>query len=330
MHTESHVGSNNEDNSFDESRPLVLVDSKEAPIVAYVDQTPSSQPRNVEFTYSYGSSFVLGDSSHRGLGFCDELEGTPSNAEASSKQMEEQEESCSNSLSSEKEMNTGERGERTNSEVDVDMTEDLPAITLSPKRNSGFVSIGGMKLYTQDISEEESNEDEYGEIMDEQSSDSFEEAGTVGSSESDDSEDTSDSDLDVDDEVAEDYIEGIGGSDKIMKAKWLVEEEFGESDDDTSSSFGYDETLGKLGGIALQEASREYGMKKAHPKQKHKVSAVDSWSFAMDDLTLVKDPRTVYAKKKHVAPFPQSWPSGAQRSKTSRHFPGICCLYIHL
>ncbi|KAF3453011.1 hypothetical protein FNV43_RR03444 [Rhamnella rubrinervis] len=322
LHPESHVISNNEDNSFDESRPFVLVDSKEAQIVAYADQTPSSQPHNVEFTYSYGSSFVLGDSSHRGLGFSDEREEAPSNVEASSKQMEEQEESCSDSLSSEKEMNIGERGERINCEGNVDMTEDLPAVTLSPKKNSGFVSIGGMKLYTQDISEEESDEDKYGEIMDEQSSDSLEEAGTVGSSESDDSEDTSDSDLDVDEEVAEDYIEGIGGSDKIMETKWLVEEEFGESDEDTSSSLGYDETLGKLGGIALQEASREYGMKKTLPRQKHKVSAVDSWSFAMDDLTLVKDPRTVYAKKKPVARFPQSWPSEAHRSKTSRRFPG--------
>ncbi|KAF3452796.1 hypothetical protein FNV43_RR03229 [Rhamnella rubrinervis] len=169
------------------------------------------QLQNVEFTYSCGSSFIFGDSSHRGLGCSDELRGTPSNVEASSKQMEEQEESC--------------------------------------------------------------DEDEYGEIMYKQSSHSFEEAGTVGSSESDhpeEPEDTSDGNLDVDEEGAKDYIEGIGGSDKIMKAKWLIEEDFGESDDDTSSSLGYDETLGKMGGIVLQEASREYGMKKAHPRQKHK------------------------------------------------------------
>lgn len=311
---------------------MVLVDSKEAQIIAYVDQTPSSQPQDVEFTYSYGSSFVLGESSHRGLGFSDELEGTPSHVEASSKEMEEQEELCSNS-SSEKEMNTGGSGKRINCEECVDMAEDLPAMMSSPKSNSGFLSIGGMKLYTQDISEEESNEDEDedGQMMDEQSRDSSEESGTTGSSESDDSENTSDSDLDVDEEVAEDYIEGIGGSDKIMKAKWLLEGEFDESDDDTSSSLGYDETLSKLGGIALQEASREYGMEKARPRRKHKVSAVNSWSFALDDLTLVKDPRTVHAKKKHVARFPQSWPSEARRSKTSRHFPGIILLgYVYL
>lgn len=317
MHPESHVESNN-NNNFDESQPFVLVDSKEAQIFAYIDKTPSSMPRDVEFTYEYGSSSVLGDSSHRGLGFSDELEGTSSGIEASTKQKEEQEESCFDY--SEKAMNTEER---SNHEVGVDLAEDFPAIMLSPKKNSGFVSIGGIKLYTQDISDEESDEDENGKMVDEESSDSSEQGGTAGSSESDDSEGMSDTDLDVDEEVAEDYIEGIGGSHNILKAKWLVEQEFDESNDDTSSSTGYDETLEKLGGVALEEASRESGMKKAHPRQKYRVSAIDSWSLAMDDLTIVKDPRTVYAKKKHVAHFPQSWPSEAYRSKMSRRFPGI-------
>ncbi|KAH7546240.1 hypothetical protein FEM48_Zijuj01G0179400 [Ziziphus jujuba var. spinosa] len=324
LHPGSHVERNDKNNNFDESRPFVLVDSKEAQIFAYVDKTPSSRPNDVEITYDYGSNLILGDSSHRGLGFSDKLEGTPSGVEASAEQMKEQEESCFDSSSSEKEMNTEER---SNHELGVNVTEDLPAITVSPKKNSGFVSIGGMKLYTQDISDEESDddgdEDEEEEMVDGESSESSGQGGTSGSSESDDSEDMSDSDLDVDDQVAEDYIEGIGGSHNIVKAKWLVEQEFDESDDDTSSSTDYDDTLEKLGGVTLQEASREYGMKKAHPRQKYKVSTVDSWSLAMDDLTLVKDPRAVHPKKKHVARFPQSWPSEAYRSKTSRRFPGI-------
>nr|XP_048333164.1 uncharacterized protein LOC107427271 isoform X1 [Ziziphus jujuba var. spinosa] len=323
LHPGSHVERNDKNNNFDESRPFVLVDSKEAQIFAYVDKTPSSRPNDVEITYDYGSNLILGDSSHRGLGFSDKLEGTPSGVEASAEQMKEQEESCFDSSSSEKEMNTEER---SNHELGVNVTEDLPAITVSPKKNSGFVSIGGMKLYTQDISDEESDddgdEDEEEEMVDGESSESSGQGGTSGSSESDDSEDMSDSDLDVDDQVAEDYIEGIGGSHNIVKAKWLVEQEFDESDDDTSSSTDYDDTLEKLGGVTLQEASREYGMKKAHPRQKYKVSTVDSWSLAMDDLTLVKDPRAVHPKKKHVARFPQSWPSEAYRSKTSRRFPG--------
>lgn len=158
--------------------------------------------------------------------------------------------------------------------------------------------------------------------MYEGNSDSSEPGGLLGSSESEDSEQMSDSDSDIDDEVAEDYLEGIGGSDNILHSKWLVEQELDMSDTDSSSSSDFDETVEKLGGIALQDASREYGRRNARSQKKHNVTERYARPLAIDDLMLVKDPRTVSGKKKPVTRFPQSWPSGAQRSKYSRNIPG--------
>ncbi|KAL9326126.1 hypothetical protein ACSQ67_006771 [Phaseolus vulgaris] len=66
---------------------------------------------------------------------------------------------------------------------------------------------------------------------------------------------------DIDEDVVENYLEGVGGSDNILDAKWLLKPYLNKSDGDSSSSSCYDETLKMLGGFALQEASREYGMK---------------------------------------------------------------------
>lgn len=315
LQPESCLESNNEDNNLNSSETIALVDSKDAQIFAYVDQTSSSKSPEMAFSYDYSSGFALGDDSHRGLGFSGELEETPSGVEASLTKMEGEEEPSFNSLSSEQEMNAEETN---NDDNGVAMAKESRAMVMSPKRNSGFLSFGGMKLYTEDISNEESDGEEDGESVDEGIPES---ESTGGLSESDDSEDTSDSDSDVDDEVVEDYLEGIGGHDNILNTKWLVEHELDESDDeDTSSSSGVDGTVKKLGGIALQEASREYGM---NPRQKYGSPARDSWSSPLDEYMLVKDTRKlVSAQKKHVARFPQSWPLGAHKSKRSKKFPG--------
>ncbi|XP_062078274.1 uncharacterized protein LOC133782868 isoform X2 [Humulus lupulus] len=306
---DSRFESNNEDSNLDDSLTFALVDSKESQIFAYVDQTPSLKSQDVAFTYDYSSGFTLGDCSHRGLGYSDELEETPSGDEASLTQNEEKENPLFNSLPSEQDMDAEERN---SDEIGVAKHEESLAVMSTPKKNSGFLSIGGVKLYTQDISDEESDEDEGGESVDEGSSGSSE----TGSSESDGSEGTSDSGSDVDDDVVEDYLEGIGGPENILNSKWLVGHEFDNSDDDTSSS-GYDNTVKKLGGIALQEASRDYGMKKAQSRQKHNP-AVTGWYSSIDDCMLIKDPRKLSAKKKHVAHFPQSWPLGDQKSKGTK------------
>ena len=274
----------------------------------------------MEYTYDYHSDFVLGDGSHQGLGFQSETEGTLNEIGGSSKQMEEQEVSYFDSSSYEKEINADER---INCVV-VQIPEDVLAEVSPPEKNSGFLSIGGMKLYTHDISDEESDEDDR-ESLDEEIIDTTEPGEAVGSSESDSSEDSSDSDSDIDDEIAEDYLEGIAGRENVLDAKWLMEQVLDESDGDSSSSNSIDETIEKMGGIALQDASREYGVKKPKSRKRHPKSSTDNWSLAMDDIMLVKDPRTVSAKKKPVARFPRSWPMEAQKSKNSRNFPGKFC-----
>ncbi|KAH9654580.1 hypothetical protein KPL70_027784 [Citrus sinensis] len=301
-------GGNDGDINLDESQPINLLGSKDSRIVAYVDQTPDLKPQNLIYSCDYDSSFVLGDSSHRGLGFCDDSEATPSGIDSSSKHREQQDASDSDSLSFKEEVDTD--GNNNQEEV----VEELPDETLSKKKNSGFLSIGGMKLYTQDLSDEGSDDQSASESLHDETSESY--------SEGDGSEDLSDSDSVIDEEVAEDYVEGIGGSDNVLDAKWLVEQDFDGSDDDSSSSSGFDGTVEKLSGIAIQEASREYGMKKPLPLSRKKHSTGDSRSFALDNLMLVKDPRAFSAKKKHVAQLPQSWPREAQKSKKSRNLPG--------
>ena len=129
------------DNKMDESHPIVLVDSKETQIIAYMDHTTPPKPSHVNYTSEYSSDFVLGDSSHRGLGFDDESEATPSRIESCTKQMEEQEGACSDLSSSEKEMDA-DHSHSNNSKVDDEMAEELFFDALSPKKNSGFLSIG--------------------------------------------------------------------------------------------------------------------------------------------------------------------------------------------
>ncbi|XP_048423225.1 LOW QUALITY PROTEIN: uncharacterized protein LOC103933875 [Pyrus x bretschneideri] len=302
-----------------ESCPLVLVDYEDTQISAHAFQTQPSSPNEVEFTYHYGSSFVLGESSHRGLGFSEELGETPSGVEDSSKQMEEPEDSCFDLEFSEKDV---EANDRMDCEVGDEMAEEMPTEMLSPKKNSGFLSIGGMRLYTQDISDEESEEEEEEmESLYEGSSGSSESGERLGFSESEDSEEMSDGDSDIDDDVAEDYLVGIGGSYNILSSKFLVEQDLDEPDKNSSQRSGFHETLQKLGGIALQDASREYGMKKGQSQKKYNVNERRAQSLAIDDLMLVKDPRK-HTKKKPVAKFPQSWPAKAQSSKFSRNFPG--------
>ncbi|KAK7329986.1 hypothetical protein VNO77_24170 [Canavalia gladiata] len=308
------TGNNGEDSKLNQLQPFVLVDSKQNQIIAHIDQTPPSKPNKVKYTYSYDADFVLGDSSHRGLGFPAEYDKTPSGIGSSSEQMPLST-PVLDSSSFEKDVGSEEG---MDCELTNQMTEDLPS-NVSAERNSGFLSIGGLKLYTQDISDNESEEDNDAESSDEDSSASSEPEALLGSSESNDSEDTSDSDSDIDEEVAEDYLEGVGGSDNIIDAKWLLKPDLDESGGNSSSSSCYDEALEKLGGFALQEASREYGMRKVQPWKKH---SVNSGPLALDELMLEKDPRTISARKKHVPRFPHSWPLHAQKSKASKKIHG--------
>lgn len=263
----------------------------------------------------------VGDCSQRGLGFHEDSEPDSAEPLMSSKRKKDKQMPYVGSLLPERESHDNNNDDNLISELGVKMAGYLLSDTSSPeKKNSGFLSIGGMKLYTQDISDDS---------LDDKKIESFESTDST-SSETDSSDEVSDVDSDIDEEVAEDYLEGIGGTNKALDARWLVESSFNvsEEDDDVGSSTeGFNEDMDKLGGIALQDASRVYGMKKKKPlsrekKGKNKSGKLDAQTVALDDIML-KDLRVLSAKKKkQVSQFPQSWPFESQKGKSFRNVPG--------
>ncbi|XP_020265681.1 uncharacterized protein LOC109841193 [Asparagus officinalis] len=194
----------------------------------------------------------------------------------------------------------------------------------SEGKGEGFLSIGGVRVYTEDCS---SPDEESGDSMGSDSSEEEEEEGESADESS--SSDDHDDDSEIDDETVEDYLEGIGGSSEILKSGWLakkkdLEEQFLESE----SSSGDDDGGGdKLGAIEMMNVSQEYGVLKKKKKKinfrkgKGQISSpmVDfGLSAAMDDLMFVKDPRNFSGRRKKKKAVPQlsrSWPREGHRSK---------------
>ncbi|KAI7757406.1 hypothetical protein M8C21_007158, partial [Ambrosia artemisiifolia] len=262
-----------EHDKFDESNPIVLVDSKESKIIAYMDQGPVTDTETVNYSYDYGASFEVDDSSHIGLGFHVESEEAASIMEATPV-TEKMEYSRFDSTSSH--------------EMETDMMDDDDNASSSPVANSGFLSIGGVKF-----------------------------------------DGAYNTDSDIDDELAQDYFEGIGGSYKFANVDQVIGQFIDSSDDDEEDINGgrFSEMLEGVSGIQLRDASRECGMKKPRSKNKRRAKSgklealTDDWP-AMDDLMLVKNSRSLYGKKKHAPKLPQSWPSKAEKSKNFRRFSG--------
>ncbi|CDP10517.1 unnamed protein product [Coffea canephora] len=301
------------------SCPIVLVDSEDTPIVAYIDEGPSKHIQCSEYNYDYTMGFTLDESSHRGLGFHNEAEETTAGIGMSANA--EEKEDFYDSSASKEELNVDDEN------VSGDVEDEFLAETLSTGENSGFLSIGGLKIYTRDISDDENDESDGSEeegLLDEESLESSESEDTTETSDSEESSDSSD----IDDEVAADYFEGIGGSENIVDVDQLVGRNRRSSPDNGLLIDRLDDTLEKFGGIALQEASREYGMMKPQSSKRSlvkdsKISAGKSaWSSALDDIMAVKDPRTISGRKKHYAKFPKSWPFEAQKSRKFWNSPG--------
>ncbi|KAK4790151.1 hypothetical protein SAY86_017455 [Trapa natans] len=304
--SESSEKDNSGETAMDEPEPIILFNSKETQIMAYVDEKPSMAFHCANVNYDYHSDFVLGGLSHQGLGYDGESEALAIDVGVSSVQMEDQEEeSACDMLSPENEID--------------EITEELVPDKSSIKKNAGFISIGNTRLYTEDLPDESDEgrvelsmeSSELGESDD--SSDCASSEGPLGSG------------SDIDDDVVEDYLEGIGGTGNLMDAEWLLDKGTdNETDSDDSSSSSLDGAMKKLGGIALQDASRDYGMMKSNRSkpQAYRLGS-DSGSPAMEDLMLFKDMRSTYGMKNHTARFPQSWPPlVAQKSKRQRKFPG--------
>ncbi|CAI9097470.1 OLC1v1033903C2 [Oldenlandia corymbosa var. corymbosa] len=292
------------EDKLENSAPILLVDSKETQIVAYIDEEPTKDVPGLKYDYDY-STVMLEESSHRGLGFSNEVEETTASYEVSN-QLEEEEVAF----------------EMSSAEEDVnfdDNSGDEFIAESSSGENPGYLSIGGLKIYTEDIEDDEFDGSDDEELSpDEESSDSSE---SEDSAQSSDSEESSDSGSDIDDEVAADYFEGIGASDSLLNLDQLVGRNGCASPDRGCSGGAFDDTLEKLGGIALQEASMEYGRMK--PRSGRKCRAKDmkasvgkyTCSADLDDIMFLKDPRTRSGKKKHVTRLPRSWPSEASKSR---------------
>lgn len=316
----------NQDTTFDASNPLVLISLGKTPIVAYLDEGPVKESQSVEYMYDYTTNFTLDESSHRGLGFHDEMETSVDGIGSSSK-MEEKDSDSVDLSSSEAGDADPEVYDGANAEIGDDLMDEM-----SPEENSGYLLIGGTKIYTHDISDEDDEGEEEEESSDEDGS---------GTSDSEDDSATSESDdlpfsgSDIDDALAEDYLEGIGGVSNFVNVDQLVGQISDLSDEDSDSENNIDETLQKLGGIGLQEASREYGMKKPAQGRNNRTETIKLTpvkyvqSSALDDLVLFKDIRTVSGKKKHVARALPTWPSETRKSKKHRRLPGkdFCNLY---
>ncbi|KAL6012065.1 hypothetical protein ACLOJK_002540 [Asimina triloba] len=288
-----------------DASPTVLVDSNGTRIVGYEDRTPClEQTAGETFIYDYGSSSVLGDSCHQGLGFCDEK------VEADSSEGVEQ------GVISQPIENVIEIGKHSGRKGKSTMKG------YAPNKNGGFLSIGSVKLYTEDITpsdEDDGGEDDETEmeLVDSGSSDSDESTCNESQGLSDGDEDT-DSGSDIDDAVAEDYLDGIGGGLELLNSEWLAGRNLDGGDSTSSSSSNG--SLEKLGGTALEIAAQEYGMRRPNSRKKKQTANIDFRSLALDDLLLVKDPRTAVGGKKNSPCLAHSWPG--EKLKKLKNAPG--------
>ncbi|KAL6839156.1 hypothetical protein ACP4OV_031047 [Aristida adscensionis] len=228
------------------------------------------------------------------------------------------------------------------------------------KRNEGFLSIGGIRIYTEDISSPESEEemgdsDEESESGDEMrygndDGDSNEEGSEdeEGDSEtdgepsgSDSEEDLSFGDSSVDDEIVADYMEGIGGSEELLSSKWVARMNLADSDEDDEQmdrdedEDGLKKEKGKLEGYAIMAASEQYGMKRPNSaeRRKGKGMALDRdlpsmQMMGLDDMMMVKDVRMASRSRKGAkagsssSQLSRSWPNEGRKSKKYHSVPG--------
>lgn len=326
------------------------------PIVAFVDSSPCEEPGVEVPSYAYDLALVGGLE----LGFRGEEEEEemvvydPAKAGRVGLRFrggEEDEEVGRVGLGfrgGEEKKKEEEEGEEEEEEEGNDEGEEMVGYSTpdvkKEGKGKGFLSIGGVRIYTEDTSSPSEGSDEFeDDDTDDGDGDSCEEDGMSDSANESlpdgEEEEYSDGDSlslddesDIDGEVVEDYMEGIGGSSELLSAGWLVSENLESSDEDglLKSGSSSDEDNGKLGGIALMNASKEYGMKKPSSR-KGKVSSrnwmsgsavVDGRLSALDDMLFVKDPRMASRKKKSSSHLSQSWPREARKNKKYNNVPG--------
>lgn len=328
--------------SYAALRPSASFEGATQVLDVTIDTAPCADPASASVpVYSYGPVGGIG------LGFHGEEE-------------DEEEEAGEAGLH----LGLGFRG-CSNEEVELEeatlVTPRKPKEKPKGKRNEGFLSIGGIRIYTEDISSPESgvgdsyeeSESDYEGRDGNDDGDSDEEGSDVneGGSESDEElsgsdseEDLSIGDSSVDDEVVADYMEGIGGSEELLSSKWVAGMNLVDSDDDDEMDTDEDEdgflkkVKGQLEGYALMNASEQYGMKRpsSADRLKGKGTAVRACDrdlasmrvMGLDDVMMVKDVRMANRLRKGAkvasssSHLSRSWPNEGRKSKKYQSVPG--------
>ncbi|CAO2210613.1 unnamed protein product [Urochloa humidicola] len=252
-------------------------------------------------------------------------------------------------------------GNNEEMELELEELDEEDASFKTPKRkqqqkanrNPGFLSIGGVRIYTEDISSPESegmcgtdedseSESGDGERFENDDGESDEEGSEdeEGDSETDGGSSGSESDEDlsigdsssVDDEVVADYMEGIGGSEELLSSKWIAGMNLGDVDraeqmdtDDDEDNEDEDGFLKKgkekLEGYALMTASEQYGMKRPNSAERRKGKGMvcdrdvpSMRVMGLEDMFMVKDVRMTNRSRKGSK-------TGSSSSQLSRSWP---------
>uniref|UniRef100_A0A7N0RFY0 G-patch domain-containing protein n=1 Tax=Kalanchoe fedtschenkoi TaxID=63787 RepID=A0A7N0RFY0_KALFE len=214
----SEIRSGSGDNSPDMCSPIALVNSGKTSIVAYIDEAPSQALFETNYAYAYSlGAFLLDEECAGGLDDSDPLVENSSCSELPRNGAEDES------------LHVGILFENSISKVITMGTECVTAEASYQVENSGFLSIGGMKLSVQDLSDQEDSYD-YEDLNDGGKSNY-----TESLSDSDDSE--SDFNMDSDLEyIAEDYLEGIGGLQEVIDVDQLFKNAY---DDESYNSRSY-------------------------------------------------------------------------------------------
>lgn len=255
--------------------------------------------------------------------------------------------------------------DRRNGEMDNLPVEEASFVTprRQPKakgrQNGGYISIGGVRIYSEDTSSPESE----GMCDSDEESDSEYEVGDRNADvDSDDAEGDRDSDEDdsrsgseeglsigdssVDDDVVADYMEGIGGSEELLSSKWvagmkLADSEEEEDDDDEMNTDDDEDGFLKKGkekleGYALMRASEQYGMKRPNSAERRKGKSTIGRDcdrglaslrvMGLEDVMMVKDVRMANRSRKgekgSSSQLSSSWPNEGRKSKKYHSVPG--------
>jgi G patch domain-containing protein 2 len=255
---------------------------------------------------------------------------------------------------------------------EMEESEEASFVTpMQPKakgrQNGGYISIGGVRIYSEDTSSPES--EGMGD-SDEESDSDYEVMDRNADVDSDDAEGDPDSDVDgspsgseeglsigdssVDDDVVADYMEGIGGSEELLSGKWVAGMKLADSDDDEMDTDDDEDGFLKKGkekleGYALMRASEQYGMKRPNSAERRKGKSTFGMDWdrglasvrvmGLEDVMMVKDVRMTNrsskgAKVSSSSHLSRSWPNEGRKSKKYHSVPGIksstllCCFSL--